>query len=144
VRDLRDRLREWARRARGDARPLSDLRPLEFGWPRTELRRELVAAVLRGEKTATAGLLEDRDEPEGRPGDRLALLGFDDEPVGIVELTEVRVVPAAEIDLPFARDEGEGFESVEEWREAHERFFEQSIEEDTPIVAVRFRLVERS
>jgi len=143
VRDLRDRLRERARRARGGARPLSDLRPLELGWRRTELRRELVAAVLRGEKTATAGLLEDRDEPEGRAGDRLALLGFDDEPVGIVELTEVRVVPAAEIDLQFARDEGEGFESVEEWREAHERFFEQPIREDTPIVAVRFRLVER-
>jgi uncharacterized protein YhfF len=119
------------------------LRPLELGWPRTELRRQLVDAVLRSEKTATAGLLEGRDEPEGRPGHRLALLGFDDEPVGVVELTEVRVVPAAEIELQFARDEGEGFESVEEWREAHERFFEQPIHEDTPIVAVRFKLVER-
>ena len=99
--------------------------------------------MLRGAKTATAGLLEGRDEPEGRPGERLVLLGFDDEPVAVVELTEVRVVPAAEIDLQFARDEGEGFESVEEWREAHERFFEQAIDADTPIVAVRFRLVER-
>ncbi len=98
--------------------------------------------MLRGEKTATAGLTEP-DEDFGRPGDRCLLLGFDDEPVGIVELTEVRVVPAGEIDLQFARDEGEGFESVEEWREAHERFFEQPIHGDTPIVATRFRLVER-
>lgn len=98
--------------------------------------------MLRGEKTATAGLPEPGD-PHGRPGDRCLLLGFDDEPVGIVELTEVRVVPAGEIDLRFARDEGEGFESVEEWREAHERFFEQPIHADTPIVATRFRLVER-
>jgi uncharacterized protein YhfF len=98
--------------------------------------------VLRGDKTATAGLVE-LDEELGGPGDRCLLLGFDDEPVGIVELTEVRVVPAGEIDLQFARDEGEGFESVEEWREAHERFFERPLDDDTPIVATRFRLVER-
>ena len=71
------------------------------------------------------------------------MLGFDDEPVAVVELTEVRVVPAGQLDLQFARDEGEGFESVEHWREAHERFFEQPIHADTPIVAVQFRLVER-
>jgi uncharacterized protein YhfF len=98
--------------------------------------------VLRGQKTATAGLPEP-DEDFGRPGDRCLLLGFDDEPVGIVELTEVRVVSAGEIDLQFARDEGEGFESVEQWREAHERFFEQPIRAETPIVATRFHLVER-
>ncbi len=107
------------------------------------MRRELVGAVLRGEKTATAGLLEERDAPLGRAGDRRVLLGFDEEPVAVVELTEVHVVPAGDVDLQFARDEGEGFESVEEWREAHERFFEQPIHADTQIVAVRFRVVER-
>ena len=114
-----------------------------MGWPRTELRRQLVDAVLRGEKTATAGLAEDDDDPEAGPGDRTVLLGFEDEPVAIVELTEVRIVPAGEIDVQFARDEGEGFESVEDWREAHERFFERPLPHDTPIVATRFRLVER-
>ena len=122
---------------------MTELPPLELGWPRTELRRQLVEAVLRGEKTATAGLLEEREEPLRRPGDRLALLDFDDEPVGVVELTEVRVVPAGEIDLQFARDEGEGFDSVEDWRIAHEEFFERPLPDDTKIVAVRFRLVER-
>jgi len=97
--------------------------------------------VLRGQKTTTAGLAE-LEEESGRAGDRCLLLGFDDEPVGIVELTEVRVVSAGEIDLQFARDEGEGFESVEQWREAHERFFEQPIRAETPIVATRFHLVE--
>ena len=61
----------------------------------------------------------------------------------IIEVTEVRVLPAREIDLQFARDEGEGFESVQEWHEAHERFFERTIEPDTLIDAVRFRVVER-
>ena len=98
-------------------------------------------AVLRGEKTSTAGLAEE-EEPV-KAGERLALLGYDDEPVGIVEVTEARVIPAGEIDVQFARDEGEGFESVDDWREAHERFFERPLPDDTPIDAVRFRLVER-
>jgi uncharacterized protein YhfF len=115
---------------------------MELGYPRTDLRRQLVDAVLRGEKTATAGLPEPGGS-HGSAGDRELLLGFDDEPVGVVELTEVRVVPAGEIDEQFARDEGEGFESVEDWRVAHERFFECPIHDDTRIVAVRFRLVER-
>ena len=55
----------------------------------------------------------------------------------------MRVLPAGEIDVQFARDEGEGFESVEDWRVAHERFFERPINDDTEVVAVRFRLAER-
>ena len=97
--------------------------------------------MLRGEKTATAGLAEDEDPVEA--GDRFALLDFDDEPVALVEVTEARVVPAGEVDVQFARDEGEGFESVEDWRVAHERFFERPNPDDLLISAVRFRLVER-
>lgn len=120
---------------------MSDLPPFELGYARTELRRRLVEAVLAGRKTATAGLAES-DEPGDKPGERYALLGYDDEPVGVVEVTEARVIPASEIDEQFARDEGEGLESVEDWRLTHERFFEQPIEPDTPIEAVRFRVVE--
>jgi uncharacterized protein YhfF len=121
---------------------LTDLPPFELGYARTELRRRLVDAVLAGRKTATAGLPSLGESP-AEPGSRYALLGYDDEPVGIVEVTESRIVPAAEIDERFARDEGEGFESVEDWRLAHERFFERPIEPDTPLLAERFRLVER-
>ena len=121
---------------------MSGLPPFDLGYPRTELRRELVAAVLAGEKTATAGLVElGEDAPE--PGARFLLEGFDEEPVAVVEVTEARIVRADEIDVQFARDEGEGFESVEDWRAAHERFFERPIKPDTEIVAIRFRVVER-
>jgi uncharacterized protein YhfF len=122
------------------------LPPFELGHPRTELRRQLVNAVLRGEKIATAGLLEEYDAEGEQPesvGNRRSLLGYDDEPVAVVEVTESRVVPAAEIDEQFARDEGEGFETVDDWREAHERFFGRPIDPGTQIVAVRFRVVER-
>jgi uncharacterized protein YhfF len=124
----------------------TELGPFELGYARTELRRQLVAAVLAGEKTATAGLwsqYEAENEPLGESGDRFALLGYDDEPVAVVEITEAKLVPAGEIDVQFARDEGEGFESVDDWRVAHEAFFEQELTPETLIVAVRFRLVER-
>ncbi len=45
--------------------------------------------------------------------------------------------------MQFARDEGEGFETVDDWRVAHETFFGRPIEPETEIVAMRFRLVER-
>jgi uncharacterized protein YhfF len=125
---------------------VSGLPPLQLGHPRTPLRRQLVDSVLAGRKTATAGLASEYVEEGvtvGRVGDRRVLLGYDDEPVAIVEITEARVVPAREIDVAFAHDEGEGFDSVEDWRLAHEEFFEQSIGAETEIVAVRFRVTER-
>jgi len=76
-------------------------------------------------------------------GERLVLVGWDDEPLGIVETTDVRVVPAGRVDLDFARDEGEGFVSVAHWRAAHERFWsDRAITDDTLVVCERFRLIE--
>jgi uncharacterized protein YhfF len=121
---------------------LTDLPPFELGYPRTELRRELVAAVLAGNKTATAGLAE-LGEVAPKPGTRYVVHDYDDEPVAIVEVTESSILPAGQIDEQFARDEGEGFESVQDWHAAHERFFEQEIRPSTEIVAIRFRVVER-
>jgi uncharacterized protein YhfF len=117
------------------------VKPFGLGRPGTELRTQLVHAVLRGEKTATAGLPGDGAPPPS-PGSRYTLHDVDDEPVGVVEVTEARVVPAGEIDLAFARDEGEGFESVDAWRRAHEAFFGRKLADDTPIEAVRFRLTD--
>jgi uncharacterized protein YhfF len=108
------------------------------------LRQRLVEAVLAGEKTATAGLHGVfENEPTPEVGDRFVIEDARGSPRAIVEVAEVRVLPAAEIDLQFARDEGEGFESVDDWHEAHERFFERTIEPETLIEAVRFRIVER-
>jgi uncharacterized protein YhfF len=114
------------------------LRPFELGYAGTELRSRLVRLVLEGVKTATAGRLQDFSaaDPVPRVGERFALVDVDDRPVAIVETTEVRIVPAAEIDEAFARDEGEGFETVADWRAAHARFWAAD-------VAERFRLVER-
>ena len=132
---------------------------MELGFAGTPLREQLVDAVLRGEKTATAGLLVDyeRDaEPLPAPGARYLLVDNADRAVAVLEITEVRVLRVADCDLAFARDEGEGFGSVAEWREAHERFwraYADEIEEyvggdwdvtdETLFVAERFRVVRR-
>lgn len=119
----------------------------EFGWKGTPLlRRRLVDLILSGEKTAGAGLVLDY-EAEGEkipePGDRSVLLDYDDNPVAVLETTEVRIVRAADVDEQFARDEGEGFESVADWREAHERFFEDyPFDDDIQVVCERFKLVK--
>ena len=73
----------------------------------------------------------------------------------MIETTEVEVKRLADVDLPFAIDEGEGFTTLAEWREAHVRFFTSAemaaalgdppveIDDDTLVVCTRFRLVER-
>lgn len=123
-------------------------RRMELGYRRTDLRRHLVEAVLCGEKTATASLRDEyaptTAEPLPEVGEQSLLVGWDDEPLGVVEITEVRVVPAGRVDLAFARDEGEGFESVADWRVAHEQFWsDRAITDETLVVCERFRLIAR-
>jgi uncharacterized protein YhfF len=106
-----------------------------------------VAAVLAGRKTATASLLSDyaplTADPLPAVGQRFALVDYSERRVAIVETTELRIVRAREVDLGFARDEGEGFETVSDWRAAHERFWSsQGITDETPIVCERFRLIQ--
>lgn len=109
------------------------------------MRRRLVDAVLHGEKTATASL-RSFYEPfttERLPwaGERCVLVGFADEPRGMVEVTQVSVVALDEVDLQFALDEGEGFTSVADWRTAGlEYWAAEGANEKTLVVCERFRL----
>src|SRR2546421_12449515 len=48
---------------RGLEARVNELPPFGLGYPGTELRRQLVAAVLASEKTATAGLAEGDEAP---------------------------------------------------------------------------------
>ncbi|WP_309051324.1 ASCH domain-containing protein [Streptomyces sp.] len=122
------------------------------------LRDRLVTAVLRGEKVSTTGLLVEYEiEGEELPpvGERSALIDSAGREVAVLELTEVRVLPLGEVDLQHALDEGEGYTSVAEWRAGHEEFWhgpemrealgdpDFTVDDDTKIVAERFRVVER-
>ncbi|MET9961157.1 ASCH domain-containing protein [Streptomyces sp. NPDC006326] len=132
-----------------------DLPPYLLGFP-GPLRDMLVAAVLSGAKTATTGLLpqyEAEGEPLPVPGARSVLVDSQERAVAVVEVTDVRVLRLAEVDLQHALDEGEGYASVAEWRASHERFWhsppvraalgdaEYTVDDDTLVVAERFRVV---
>jgi uncharacterized protein YhfF len=127
-----------------------------FAFP-GPLRDRLVTAVLSGEKTATCGLLLEYDQSgEALPqvGSRCVVVDSAQQPVCVIETTEVRVLRLGEVDEQFARDEGEGFDCVAEWRAAHEAFWQSAemrkelggaveIDDGTLVVAERFRLVRQ-
>lgn len=134
---------------------LDNLPPFEFAFP-GPLRDQLVAAVLSGAKTTTSGLVLDYEqagEPPPAAGEVSAVIDSDGRPVAAIELTEVRVVRLADIDLQHAIDEGEGDESVAQWRATHEEFWHSpevraelgssfTVTDDTLVLAQRFRLVQ--
>ncbi len=136
---------------------MRDLPVAEFGFP-GPLRDLLVAAILSGAKTSTTGLLEEyrREGTQvGEVGERELVVDSAGVGVAVIETTEVEVKRMGDVDLRFAIDEGEGFDTVAAWREAHVRFFTcdemaaalgeppVEIDDDTLVVCVRFRLVER-
>lgn len=135
----------------------SSLPIAEFGFP-GPLRDRLVEAILRGDKTSTTGLHEEYVR-EGTPveavGDRSIVVDSHGQGLAVIETTEVEVKPMAEVDLAFAIEEGEGFDTLEVWRLAHVEFFTSpemttllgdppvTIDDDTLVVCSRFRVVER-
>ncbi|MCP3757572.1 ASCH domain-containing protein [Streptomyces sp. TBY4] len=134
-----------------------DLPAIEFAFP-GPLRDQLVAAVLSGAKTTTTGVVADYEaagDPLPVAGERMVIVDSAGLPVGVLEVTDVRVLRLADVDLQHALDEGEGFASVAEWRSGHEEFWHGpqmreaigdphfTVDDDTPVVAERFRLVTR-
>ncbi|MCX4848986.1 ASCH domain-containing protein [Streptomyces sp. NBC_00893] len=132
------------------------LKPCLFAFP-GPLRDQLVGAVLNGTKVSTTGLLAEYEaEKEELPpvGERSALIDSDGRETAVLEVTEVRVLRLGDVDLQHAIDEGEGDTSVAEWRAGHERFWHSvemrealgdpgfTVDDDTMVVAERFRVVE--
>ncbi|MDA2807988.1 ASCH domain-containing protein [Nocardiopsis suaedae] len=128
----------------------------EFAFP-GELRDRLVAAVLAGEKTATSCLYVEYEADGEEPpevGTREVVVDSAGRPVGVIETTEVRVLPLAEVDRRHAVDEGEGYTGTDDWRRSHEEFWHSAeyreaigrpgfaVDDGTLVVAQRFRLVE--
>ena len=109
------------------------------------------------EKTTTTGLHEEylrEGKALEQPGSRSLVVDSDGRPVAVIETIEVELRRFADVDLQFAIDEGEGFETVQAWREAHARFFTSPemvgvlgdppvvIDDDTTVVCETFRLAE--
>ena len=112
------------------------------------LRRRLTTLALTGAKVATAspeqGYLDEGEAIE-EVGEHQALLGDDGEVAALIEITRVETHAFSAVSWEFAQAEGEGFRSIEDWRERHRSFFAEcgvDVDEQTPIVCVWFRVLE--
>jgi uncharacterized protein YhfF len=105
---------------------MRDQLPLvEFAFP-GPLRDRLVEAIRSGAKTATSSLLREYEVgEEALPlvGDVGAVVDSSGERVAVIETTAVRVVALEDVSLEHAIAEGEGYESVADWRAGHTRFW---------------------
>ena len=118
----------------------------------------LLAAVLRGEKTATSSLVVEylSGEPLPRVGHRPKLIDHAGNSHGTIETVRVRIIPLDEVGDDVASDEGEDFVDADEWRRAHEAFWRETIEliradaddpawelrDSEPVVVEWFRLAD--
>jgi uncharacterized protein YhfF len=126
--------------------PIVDgLRALEIGTP-GPMRQRLNQLILDGRKRATAGLLLDyvrEGEELESEGESLALVDDETKRVATVVVVEVETVPFIEVPWKFAQAEGEGDESLEEWRDGHRSFWTgegETIDDQTPVVLIWFEL----
>ena len=130
----------WAR--------IGDMRGFELG-SKGEMQDRLNALVLAGDKRATAGLWNEDYVLEGEAldevGERQALLDDDGTLIAIIEVVRVEQVPFAEVTWEFAQEEGEGFTSIEDWRDGHRGYWTGegiAVDDDTPVVCVWFDVVD--
>jgi uncharacterized protein YhfF len=135
----------------GGSTVLASLRPPAWAFGATpEQADELLALVLAGDKTATAGALWDY-EAEGEPvpavGGLSIVLDGGGHPRALIVTTDVSVVPFDEVDGDHAAAEGEDDRTLDSWRRIHEQFFtrypahDRGFQRDMPVVLERFRLL---
>ncbi|MED3623495.1 ASCH domain-containing protein [Bacillus thermocopriae] len=90
----------------------------------------LADLVIKGKKTATtSGFIFYELEKEEIPktGEYYIILDGKEEPVAVIQIESVEVVPMNEVTEEFALAEGEG--DYQNWWEAHEKFFTESLRE---------------
>lgn len=118
-----------------------------------EMADDLGGLVRNGRKTATCSALwemEAENEPVAQAGQKSVVLDGRDEPLCIIQTTEVTVCRFDEVDGRFAHEEGEGDRSLEYWRRTHRQFFSRTLpeigrrfSEDMPLVCERFCVIYR-
>jgi len=99
-----------------------------------EMADELLAHVLKGEKTGTSSLhllygleLEETKLPE--VGDYSVVLDGKDQAQAIICTKVVDILPYSQVSEVHGYLEGEGDRTLKYWRSVHQPFFEQELEE---------------
>lgn len=96
-----------------------------------EMADELGALVLGGGKRGTASLAkiyEEEGEAIPQVGELSIILDGQGQPMCIIEVTNIDLVPFNQVGAEFAASEGEGDLSLAYWRQAHDDFFRRGAE----------------
>ena len=111
----------------------------------------LAELVLMGQKTATSSafdLYAVGNEPLPKENELSVILDSKENAICIIETTKVEVIPFKEVSKDHAYKEGEGDKSLAYWRQVHEEFFTEWLEEagltftpDSKVVLEEFRKV---
>jgi len=106
-----------------------------------EMADRLLRFVLAGSKRATCWSVADGQQTH--VGKRMMVLDGAGVPRAVVETVELEQRRFCDVDLQFALDEGEGDETLEDWRAGHRAYFERNGGFDPGMLlwCVRFRLV---
>jgi uncharacterized protein YhfF len=134
----------------GRTRPTRYLESFAFGAS-AEDAKQIASLVLAGTKTATGSVLW-ASQADGKPvpttGDfSIVTLGGDD-PVCVIETTDVKTIPFDEVTEDYAWHGGEGDRSLAAWRGMYWSYIERECgrlsldpSPKTPLVMERFRVV---
>ena len=116
-----------------------------------KMARELAELVISGKKHATASLVEFNERhPEAAPiSDGFSVVkDFEGVPLCVIQTTGIRHLPFDEVDAQLAFDEGEGDQTLKDWREGHRRYFTKEatdynleFNEKSIIACERFKLL---
>ena len=131
--------------------------PMPEAWgfgDNSAMADELGALVAAGTKTATCSAVweyEAENEVIPKVGELSIVTDGNDNPLCIIETTEIEIKPFNQVDAQFAFDEGEGDRSLAYWRDAHWRFFSRALTainrtptETMPLVCERFRVIYKA
>jgi len=107
-----------------------------------EMADELVGYVLKGLKTATCWSVRDGQQTE--VGKRMVAKDGAGRPRAVIETISLEQKRFDEVGLEFALAEGEGFETLDDWRADHRAYFSRNggFAPDMLLWCERFRVIE--
>ena len=124
--------------------------PLVSAWMFGAIPDELAQLVIDEKKTATCSghvFYELENEPLPKIDEYSIILNSEEQPVAIIKIVDVSIVPMNVVSEEFAVAEGEG--PYEDWKSAHVEFFTNELQEiglefseDMLLVCERFKLID--
>lgn len=116
----------------------------DFGGDK-EFADRLKSLILIGKKTATTGLYTE-GKKHSEVGEYDELVGSDGKSFCVIQYTKIEVKPFLNVNFDYAKLEGEGEKSIEEWRKNHREFFLKyypDFSDDRLVVCCSFNLIEK-